>query len=175
MRHQMTDAMLKAYRDELKDRIHDPERLRRVYGSRFLDKKLHDKLQAVVRQAAQMLGAQSAFINLLKEDELIFAVSYNYDTSSPLETHESYCQHVIMSDGEPFAVGNGDHDTLVCDLKIVTEARLLSYLGVPLIDRDGYVMGSMCVTNDDNRDWRPNDAFLLSSFAATAMEIAGYR
>ncbi|RYZ13058.1 MAG: GAF domain-containing protein, partial [Myxococcaceae bacterium] len=99
-------------------------------------------------------------------------VVYGDYNGPPPQTHESYCQHVIMSEGRPFAVEDGDQEQLVCNLKIVTEDQLLGYLGVPLIDPDGYVIGSLCVTSSKVTAWRPNDAFMLTSLAATAMSIA---
>lgn len=168
----LTEAMLATYRRELADKIADPERLRRAYGSRFLDKGLHERLKAVCRTACTTLGGDCAFINIIGEHELIFAVVYgDYEGPAP-ETAESYCQHTIMGGGRPFAVEDGRTEQLVCDLKIVTHGKLYSYLGVPLIDPDGYVVGSLCVTNGDPRPWRPNDVFLLTSLASTALDIA---
>lgn len=172
MGNQMTQMMLETYRRELADKIADPERLRRAYGSRFLDKKLNERLRAVCKTACDTLQGECAFINIIGQDELVFAVVYGDYDGPPPETAESYCQHMIMSEGKPYAVEDGRADQLVCDLRIVTRDKLHAYLGVPLIDPDGYVVGSMCVTNGDSRPWRANDAFLLTALAASAYDIA---
>lgn len=173
MNTKLTETMLRTYRAELADRIADPERLRRIYGSRFLDRSLRERLHAVCKTARTALGGESSFITLIGADELIFVtVAGDIADEAPTASDQSYCQHVLMTGGQPFAVDDGDTNQLVCNLQAVTEARVLSYLGVPLIDAEGYVVGSLCVAGGQTRSWRPNDAFLLSSLAATATEMA---
>jgi GAF domain-containing protein len=168
----LTQAMLETYRRELADKVADPERLRRAYGSRLLHADLKDQLQAICRTAVNMLGADCALVNIIGRDQLRFAAIYGDYDGSPVATDESYCQHHIMAGGEHFSVEDGRADQLTCNLKVVNEAHLYSYLGVPLIDPDGYVIGSLCVLSSNPRPWRPNDAFMLTSLASTAMDLA---
>jgi len=62
----------------------------------------------------------------------------------------SFCGHAIVSGEEIFVVEDAREDPRFADNPLVTELGAIGYAGVPLIDADGYALGTLCVF-----DYRP--------------------
>lgn len=168
--HSLNQEMLKAYHRELHSAADDPGRLSRVYGSYFMRASRTSRLDAICRTAAQVTASHAAEINMLTENHQVTVAMYGSQTrETPLI--DSYCQHQLVGDNRPMRVGDSLESALLCSNAMANAAGIRSYLGVPLMTADGWLLGTLCVYDLKPRVWRDQDVELLSTLAAQVMEL----
>jgi PAS domain S-box-containing protein len=145
----------------------DPER---VDGARRLMPREVGPLglQRLAGFAAQLLGTPASQISLL-DDEQVVAAGFGLPPGTvgehgPLE--ESLCTVTAAGDG-PLVVTDARRDERVRDLPPVGSGQVGAYLGIPLSDRAGRAIGTLCVFGPEPREWSPVDIGTLSQLAAS--------
>lgn len=148
-----------------------PGRMSALYEAEMLDTPPEECLDRLTRLAAGLLGTPAALVNLL-DDEREFCKSafcgagpYAAGQSSPLE--RSFCLHAVVS-RRPVVIPDARLDPRVSRHPAVIRGEIGSYLGIPLITRDGHAIGSLCVLDAVAREWTARDVALLSDLASSA-------
>lgn len=77
----------------------------------------------------------------------------------------SFCQHVVVT-REPLVVEDARTDARVLDNHAIAELGLIAYAGVPLVDADGRVLGSLCAIDYEPRAWSSEDLAVLNDLGA---------
>ena len=77
----------------------------------------------------------------------------------------SFCTLVVDS-GEPLVVSDARTDPRVAGNPAVASLGVVAYLGVPLTDGEGQVLGSLCAIGTEARDWDAADVEALVDLAA---------
>lgn len=166
--------MLTRYRKELAAEVSDPNRLAKTYGAEFASAGMRNQAQSVATMAASMLKVPTAMINVITADEQETIAKVGGETiPSPIPRDESFCQHVIGT-GREFAVSESTDHALVCDTKVSRSGEIISYLGVP-IERSGYIVGVLCVADDQPREWSTADVGILTQLAAVLTRAIGHQ
>lgn len=160
----------KTYQDRLKTTLGDSARLEAVYGSRFWNEPDSEKLRAFCVTAAHTLKSSISQVNLITADGQHAIASYGLEEGTTLELDFSVCQHTVGV-GETLNAGNMEEVPILCDLKAVTEDGIIAYLGVPLIDRNGYILGAFCVADYTPRDWTDLDVLMMSHLSSAIMNM----
>ncbi len=127
-------------------------------------------LERLAEFAARMLGTSSSQVSLLADEQVVVA-GYGLPPGtvgerSPLE--DSLCT-VTAAAGGPLVVPNATQDARVRDLPPVTSGRIGAYLGEPLTDRDGRIIGSLCVYGPEPREWPDSDVAILRQLASAVV------
>lgn len=156
--------------------LDDPERLTALRNLRLLDSEAEENFDRVSRLAAHLLGVPVCLLSLVDDHRQFFKSSIgltgpaNDARETPL-TH-SFCQHVVTT-GEPLVVTDARLNPLVCDNLAVCDLGVVAYLGYPVRDADGFVIGSFCIIDGQPRNWNEQEQALLADLAALVMtEIA---
>ncbi len=89
--------------------------------------------------------------------------SLSHIRETPLS--HSFCQHVVTSN-RPLVVEDARSDPLVSDNLAIAELGVIAYLGVPIRDREGHVLGSLCAIGNTPRKWTASDVDLMSDMGA---------
>ena len=87
---------------------------------------------------------------------------------------DSFCQRAVRSGG-PFVIGDARTDPLVRGVDSVLDEEIVAYLGVPLVDSSGELVGSFCAVDTAAREWSERDIRVLTDLAATAMASVEHR
>ncbi len=147
--------------------LSDPARLDAV--RRLLRTSSPEGLDRLTGLAALLLRAPSAQVSLLSDEQYIAAgVGPAVEPQATSPAADSLCG-VTVELGRPLAVGDAAHDPRVQMLPPVEEGGVLAYLGVPLMDRAGLVVGALCVHDVQVRTWTPADIGVLSELAASVV------
>jgi PAS domain S-box-containing protein len=150
----------------------DPGRLAAVRHTHLLDTPAEDAFDRVARMAARLLDVPIALVPLIEDDRQFFkaCVGLPEPWASARQTplSHSLCQHVVVA-RQPLAIGDTGRDAVARDNPLVRELGLAAYLGVPLIDTSGYVLGSMCVADHRPREWTPDQVAILTDLAGLVM------
>jgi signal transduction histidine kinase/DNA-binding response OmpR family regulator len=156
--------------------LDDPDRLAALRNLRLLDSEAEENFDRVSRLAAHLLKAPISMLSLVDDHRQFFksAVGLTGPVSEARGTplSHSFCQHVVTS-GCPLAVEDARHNPLVCDNLAVRDLGVAAYLGFPVRDSEGFVIGSFCIVDGKPRVWNPEDLELLGDLSAVVMtEIA---
>lgn len=77
----------------------------------------------------------------------------------------SFCGHAINSDDDIMVVRDARQDERFHDNPLVTDFKAIFYAGVPLIDPQGYKLGTLCVYDHEPRDLSVEQIAALKAMA----------
>ncbi len=125
----------------------EQERLEALKSYDILDTLPEKDLDAITRLASRICGTPIAFISLIDEHRQWFKSKIGFTVhESPREL--SFCQHTIMQD-DLYEVSNAlEHELFLRHPGMESKTGARYYAGAPLIDPDGFHLGSLCVVDN---------------------------
>lgn len=158
------------------DPVKDPDRLAALYATGLLDSPPEESFDRLTRLARRILGTSVATISLVDEHRQFFKSMAGRlgeaaaDESPVRETplSHSLCQFVVRH-GAPLNVYNTRTDVRTRDSLAVSEGGIGAYLGVPLINESGYVLGTLCAAEPQPRLWSEDDLQTLMDLVECVM------
>ncbi|MGY1696827.1 diguanylate cyclase domain-containing protein [Geodermatophilus sp. SYSU D00814] len=118
-------------------------------------------LDAVVSYAARTVDAPIALINLVGTDEQCYPAERGVDVPySHVRDEESFCAYVVALRA-PLQVPDALAHPVFRHTPAVAAGVIRSYLGVPLVDEDGFVLGALAVVDDVPRQYTPAEQEVL--------------
>lgn len=154
----MTDHPLK--------KLEDTERLSALQRAGLLDTPAEAVFDRAVDLATQVLGTPVGLVSLVDDRRQFFKAQVGLcdPVASRRETplSHSFCQYVVNSD-EPLIVNDARKDPVLKDNLAIPDLSVIAYLGVPVHDPEGYVLGSFCAIDDKPRDWTDEDRTVLEN------------
>jgi PAS domain S-box-containing protein len=149
-----------------------PERLAAIRQSTLLDSPPEEAFDRLTRMAARLLGAPVAFISLITDDRQFFksATGLPEPWASRRDTPLAYsfCRRVVDARA-PLVVEDARRDPLLRVGPAVRELGWIAYAGVPLVTREGHVIGTLSVVDAMPRLWSERDLALLDDLAVSAV------
>ena len=149
-----------------------PDRLAALRRTALLDTPPEEGFDRLTRMAARLLGAPTSLIALVTDERQFFKSTTGLPEpwasrrNAPLSF--SFCS-TVAGTGEPLLVEDARRHPLLRHSQALRELGWVSYAGVPLIDREGHVLGSLCVVDRMPRLWSERDIALLQDLAASAI------
>jgi two-component system cell cycle sensor histidine kinase/response regulator CckA len=149
-----------------------PDRLAALRQTALLDTPPEEGFDRLTRMAARLLGAPTSLISLVTDERQFFKSTIGLPEpwatrrSAPLSF--SFCS-TVAGTGEPLVVEDARRHPLLRHSQALRELGWVSYAGVPLISRDGQVLGSFCVVDRMPRLWSERDIALLQDLAASVV------
>ncbi|MGY1660588.1 diguanylate cyclase domain-containing protein [Geodermatophilus sp. SYSU D00705] len=141
--------------------VADPDRLAALASYRLGGHAGDADLDAVVAYTARALHAPIAVINLVGPDLQCFPAEIGVGAPfSTVPDELSFCAYVVAM-REPLEVPDALAHPVFAENPAVAAGAIRSYLGVPLIDEDGFVLGSLGVFDDDVRSFSGDDLDVL--------------
>ena len=153
--------------------VHDPERLMAIAGLGLKNPEVDEILQQTVEEAADRLNLPIGLVSIVMDSAQVFAAQRGLEgwikeaNGTPVEW--SFCANSVAS-GEPFVVENAETHPLVKENPLVTLDGIRCYAGLPLVTRDGHVLGNLCVLGTEARSFSEADLELLRGLARRAMD-----
>ncbi len=147
--------------------LDDDARLEALIRTRLLDTEPEPGFDRLTRLASRLLAAPVSLVSLVDDRRQFFKSAVGVDERSTPLSH-SLCQYVV-STGAPFVVTDAEQDDRVADNLAVPNLGVQAYLGVPLVTREGAVLGSFCVIDTESRTWSATDVELLEELAGSVM------
>lgn len=153
-----------------------PARLTALERTKLLNDEPDEAFERAVRLASRLLNAPVSLVSLVTPERQFFKARRGLreplasERSTPLS--HSFCQYVVATRG-PLIVNDAASDPLVRDNRAVVELGVRAYLGVPLREADGEVLGALCAVDSSSRDWTNGDLRALTDIAdALGTELA---
>ncbi|MET7746682.1 SpoIIE family protein phosphatase [Streptomyces sp. NPDC005385] len=121
------------------------------------------------RLVAGVIGVPVALVALVESDRQVFPgmVGLEGDWAQARQTplSHSLCRHVV-ADREPQVFADVRKDARTQDSLAIGDLGVIAYAGMPLVDADGVVLGSLCAIDTRPREWTPAELSLLEDLAA---------
>ncbi|WP_282944472.1 SpoIIE family protein phosphatase [Cellulomonas endometrii] len=128
-------------------------------------------LERLAQLASRLLAAPASQVSLLGEDFQTVGAAGGIITGATgqrTQIADSVCR-ITAGLGTPLVVPDATVDQRLREITAVNDGLVRAYLGVPLVGKDGRVVGAMCVYDAQVRAWSRDDVLLLSDLAAAAV------
>ncbi len=149
------------------------QRLRAVRSYDIIDTPAEMNFDILARVAMHAIDTPAAVIGLMEADRLWFKSQIGLGVPQ-LDRQIAFCAYTIMRPDEPLVVNDLQQDARFSENPLVTQAPYLRfYAGAPLIDRHGYVLGTIAVADTQPREFNDLQRTLLRDLSAlviTAIE-----
>jgi GAF domain-containing protein len=156
----------------------DQDRLTELFLSALLDSPVEESFDRITRLTQRVLDVDVAMISLVDDERQFFksqaglSEPFAEERQSPLS--HSFCQYAVAS-GQRFVISDARDSELVRDNLAVEEMGVMAYAGEPLETSRGNVLGTLCVIDNEPREWSHTELELLAELTALAMTEIEYR
>jgi PAS domain S-box-containing protein len=150
-----------------REALTSPSRLAALHNTGLLDTPEDERFDGFTRLAAQILGVPTVVISLVEAERQYFKSVSSSIGALPQGWNSlsaTFCQDVVLK-GEAFVVPDTEKEPLVAGRQI----RASAYLGVPLINDDKQVLGTLCAMDYQPRSWSARDVDTLKALGSAVM------
>ncbi|MEQ8403848.1 MAG: GAF domain-containing protein [Oceanicaulis sp.] len=146
----------------------EDKRVEALKAYRLLDTEPHPSFDTLTRAAQAAYDVPIALISLVDECRQWFKACLGLPVrETPRDI--SFCTHAIQHEGV-YVVENAETHPLFSDNPLVTgEPHIRFYAGAPIIDPEGYALGTLCVIDRVPRSFTARDQRLLTELSGCAM------
>ncbi|MBC8035441.1 MAG: GAF domain-containing protein [Chitinophagaceae bacterium] len=149
-------------------------RLKALDAYNIIDTMAENEYDCITRIAAHICNTPVSLISLLDQNRQWFKSSYGFKIAETPREY-SFCNSTIMDGQSILIVPDLRVDKRFSDNPLVKgEPNVVFYAGAPLITPEGYVLGSICVLDDQVRTLDENQIatmMALSQQVVTQLEL----
>jgi signal transduction histidine kinase len=150
--------------------INEEERLAALESYNILDTGEEQDFDELTFLASAICNTPIALISLVDANRQWFK-SHKGLAARETPVEQSFCAHAIASYDDIMIVDNAKEDERFADNPLVTgETNITFYAGVPLVNEDGYALGSLCVIDHHKRALTDNQASALKIIAKQVVD-----
>nr|WP_293841763.1 GAF domain-containing protein [uncultured Arsenicibacter sp.] len=146
----------------------ESDRLKALASYNVLDTLPEDVFDDVVRLASEICRTPISSIAFIDKDRQWFKAKKRLaDTETPRD--HSFCAHAIVEPDNLMIVPDARLDERFADNPLTTGMPyVIFYAGVPLVDEDGFALGTLCVIDNRPRTLTDNQLLSLKALAKLA-------
>ncbi|MDB2438303.1 GAF domain-containing protein [Hellea sp.] len=148
----------------------EEKRLAALDATKLLDSEIDERFERITRLAANALGSDMALISLLDGSRQWFKSKVGLQAKeTPRE--QAFCSHAIQNPDDVMVVLDASADSRFAGNPLVTgDPNISFYAGVPLVTKEGYALGTLCVLDRTSRDgFSKQDIQVLRDLGASVM------
>ena len=150
-------------------------RLNALQAYRILDTPAESIFDDVTALAAGITHTPISLISLIDKDRQWFKSIYGLTGVQETSREVAFCAHAILQP-EAFVVTDAVHDTRFADNPLVTQdPKIRFYAGIPLINGQGYSLGTLCVIDRVPRNLFDSQLEDLRRLAGVVMTLLDAR
>jgi GAF domain-containing protein len=160
--------------DDWATQIQDSQRLEALAASGLVGMAPDDCFDRLTELAVAVTGAPRGVIALVDAEYTTAISACGFPESLPLfaPVDYSFCRFVVGS-GRPFLVEDAHNDPRTIGDPAIEAFSAVAWIGFPVQDAAGNVLGNFCLIDSEPREWRPLDIQTLATLAqAACSEIA---
>ncbi|MDN3723997.1 GAF domain-containing sensor histidine kinase [Aequorivita sp. SDUM287046] len=122
----------------------EKERIAELKNYNLLDTLSENDFDNITALVANICEVPISLITLLDSDRNFFKSHFGLDfNQAPRNT--SFCGHAILQEEEMFIVEDARKDIRFQDNPLISEVNAIFYAGVPLVNSNGFKLGTLCV------------------------------
>lgn len=147
----------------------EAERLAALQDFEILDTAVEESFDRITRLAAKLTDSPIALISLIDAKRQWFKSKFGLDLSETKREY-SFCAHAILNPDQPLIVEDALKDSRFFDNPNVTDGpKFRFYAGVPLCNKDGFALGTLCIIDRKPRELDRDTLDSLESLAHIVM------
>jgi len=153
----------------------EPARLKALSSYQLMDSEQEQDYDNLALLAAEICQTPVALITLIGEQRQWFKSRYGTELT---ENHRDYtfCSHAILDGQEIMIVDDARTDSRFSDNPMVTgEHKVVFYAGVPLVNSEGYALGSICVIGNEKKQLTDSQIRALKILGRQALQLMELR
>lgn len=145
------------------------QRLEALYALQLLDTPPRPRFDALVRLTARLLEAPISLVTLVDAQRQWFLAEVGLGVRET-SREASFCAHAVH-DQAPLVVPDAlQHDDFRDNPLVVDAPHIRAYAGVPLVDSQGFHLGTLCVIDRVPREFSASDLETLTDLAQVAQD-----
>jgi GAF domain-containing protein len=145
-------------------------RIAALYAALLLDTPREERFDKIVEFAAREFDVPIALISLIDSDRQWFKAAVGLGEVCQTGRDISFCGHAIMRN-DIMVIPDALQDPRFADNPLVTDwPHIRFYAGAPLIQRDGYALGTLCVIDTKPRQFDDVELAILSTLRGLLMQ-----
>ncbi|WDF70551.1 ATP-binding protein [Sphingobacterium oryzagri] len=130
----------------------EQQRIAALQSYNILDSGIEEDYEELTSLAAAICGTPIALISLVDSERQWFKSHIGLDVSETVRS-QSFCAHAIQQPTALLQVKDARTDERFKDNPLVTgKPNITFYAGMPLVDEEGYALGSICVIDHQPRE-----------------------
>ena len=148
----------------------ETERINSLYSYNILDTIEEKDFDELTELASTICQTPVALISLVDEKRQWFKSHIGVKaTETPKE--QSFCAHAIASFDDVMIINDAPNDARFAQNPLVTgDTNIVFYAGVPLINEDGYALGTLCVIDHNVKTLTQQQVSALKTLAKQVMD-----
>ena len=153
----------------------EQQRLQQLRAYSILDTLPEEDYDHLTEIAASICNVPISLISFIDEDRQWFKSKHGVKVDQ-INRELAFCAHAITSNEEIFIVQDTREDERFHDNPLVTgNHNVIFYAGVPLINADGYSLGTLCVIDNTPRNLNEQQIKSLSGLAKQIVNLLEFR
>ncbi len=142
-------------------------RLQALKSMNILDTEYEKEFDDITSLATYICGTEISLISLVDDDRQWFKSKHGLEVS---ETHRdfSFCAHAILDPENPLIITDARKDERFFDNPLTQDEIVIFYAGIPLIDKNGFALGTLCVIDGQPKELSEQQ---LTSLKALANQV----
>ena len=150
--------------------LNEKERLKALKSYGLLDTKPEEDYDNLTAMVADYCEAPISLVTLLDEKRNFLKSHHGVPfNESPRDI--SFCGHAILDNNAIFIIPDARKDERFKDNPIVTEQGAVFYAGVPLIDPEGFALGTLCVFDVKPRELNDKQKQMLITLGKQIVKL----
>ncbi|GAB4024830.1 sensor histidine kinase [Spirosoma koreense] len=150
-------------------------RLQALRSYEILDSLPETDYDHITILAAQICQTPISLISLVDENRQWFKSSQGLALAETPRQF-SFCAHAILNPNQPLLVPDTRQDERFAGNPFVTgEPHVVFYAGIPLVDADGFALGSLCVLDDRPRQLSESQLKALQTLTNQVVNLLALR
>lgn len=151
------------------------ERLRVLRSYALLDTAAETNFDSIVQLAARLTGATASMVSLIDTDRQWFKARFGIELTET-SRNSSLCAHAILKPTELLVVKDTHEDPRFVDSPLVVgDPKIRFYAGQPLVNYEGFALGTLCVVAPEPRELSEDQRYTLKVLADSLMTAIEFR
>lgn len=151
------------------------ERLANLKSFKILDSPPEEDYDAITSLAASICDTEFALISFVDEERQWFKSHYGLEVKETPVSY-SFCAHAIRQSTEIFIIPDARDDVrFATNPLVMDEPGIVFYAGAPLVDDDGFSLGTLCVIDRRERELNNQQTDSLITLARQVMNLLRLR
>jgi len=153
----------------------EDERVNALKSYDILDSLPEEEYDDITRLASQICQTPISLISLLDDSRQWFKSNHGLEVrETPIEY--AFCSHAITNPNEVFIVPDSRKDSRFAQNPLVTgEPYVIFYAGMPLVDKKGFPLGSLCVIDNEAKELNDDQLTALRVLARHVVNLLEMR
>lgn len=146
-------------------------RLKALKEYSILDTLPEKEYDDITQLASQICGTSISTISLIDEKRQWFKSKVGLEVDETSK-EVSFCGHAIMEPDKIFTVKDSRLDARFQDNPLVIgEPHVIFYTGVPLVNQDGFTLGTLCVIDDQPKELNQDQLSALKALSNQVVSL----